>query len=154
MIRQTLLSATVVILAGVLFDFVTNEQGSRSPILAGGVALALYIAASLVMGLLNLISGALYLWLFADKDLSESMLDDLRRAKIRGPRAYEPKTHEYLSSLADDPEAPVAERVKAASMYGAYLATTSHGIFRSLAITRAYDNAVLRYSQEAPAHAD
>lgn len=149
-IKRSLLGSVVIFLAGILFDSLVNEPEYQSPFLAGCAAIAIYILVITILGLLNLITGALYLWIFADKDMTESFLDDFRNAKLRGPRNYEPKTHEYLMSIADDDETAIDQRIRAATLLGSYRAAMSNGLFRSLAVTRALDNAVLRYSQEAP----
>lgn len=153
-IKRLLLSLAVIFIAGVVFDRIVNSAMDRSPFTAGLVALGLYLAFLLVVGILDLISGALYLWLFGGKDLTAGILDELRAAKMPAPRGYDPKNYDYLAILADDESAEPADRVKAAVMVGAYSALMRHGIFRALAIRQALDEAVLRYSQEAPQRAE
>ncbi|MEA3044159.1 MAG: hypothetical protein QOH47_1997 [Sphingomonadales bacterium] len=153
-IKQTILSLVIVFLAGVIFDRIFAEPYYRNPGGAGLVALGLYLAALAILGMLNLITGAIYLWLFAGRDLADAALDELRNLKLPAPRSYDPKTYDYLAILADDEGADPNDRVKAAVMVGAYSVHMSKGIFRGLAIRKAMDEAVLRYSQEAPQRRD
>jgi hypothetical protein len=153
-IKRMLLSLAVIFIAGVIFDRIVNVPMYRSPLVAGFLALAAYIAVLLVIGFLDLISGALYLWLFGGNDLTAGILDELREAKLPAPRSYDPKNYDYLAILADDESAEPADRVKAAVMVGAYSTLMRNGIFRALAIRKALDEAVLRYSQEAPQRAE
>lgn len=149
-IKRTLISLAVIFVAGLVFDHFTNDPYYRSPLLAGSVAVGIYLAFSLMVGLLNLISGALYLWLFGGKDMIAGVLDELRQARLPAPRPHDPKNYDYLEMLADDETAEPKDRVKAAVMIGAYSALMRNGIFRALAIRNALDEAILRYSQEAP----
>lgn len=149
-IKRTALALVIVALAGVAFDYVTNGPQDRSPLTAALVALAIYLVANLLLALLNAISGALYLWLFADADLSGAMLDQLRAAKLPPPDRYQPRTHEYLAIMADDEQAEPNDRVKAAIVLTNFNAAKRNSIFRGLALTKGMDNAVLRYAQEAP----
>lgn len=153
-IKQMLLSLAVIFIAGVIFDRIINSAEDRTPFMAGLVALGLYLAFLLVAGILSLISGALYLWLFGGKDLTAAIIDELRATKLPAPRSYDPKNYDYLAILADDESAEPAHRVKAAALVGAYSVHMSRGLFRSLAIRQALDAAVLRYSQEAPQRAE
>lgn len=149
-IKRLLLSLAVIFFAGVIFDHFASDAGNRSPLLAGLVALGLYLVFLLVVSILNLISGALYLWLSGGKDLTAGILDELRQAKLPAPRKHDPKNYDYLAALADDESAEPTDRVKAAVMLGAYSAIMRNGIFQPLAIRKALDEAILRYSQEAP----
>ena len=149
LIKQSLMSLTVIFIAGVLWDHSFNEPSSREPLFAGAIAVAIYIAIAAIMGLLNVITGAIYLWLFAEKDLSEAVLDDLRAMKLPAPRSYDAKNYDYLATLADDESVEASDRVKAAALYGTYKGNM-RGLFRSLALRKAINAAVLRYYQEAP----
>jgi hypothetical protein len=149
-IKQSLMGLSVVFLAGVMFDHYTNEPGYRSPLTTGMIALVLYIAVSALMGLLNLITSALYLWLFAEGDLSAAVVDDLHAMDILPPRSQDPKNYEYLAILADDESVKASDRVKAAALHATYQANMSKGLFRALALRKAIDAGVLRYYHEAP----
>lgn len=154
LIKQTILSLGIVFLAGVILDRVLNAPYERSPIFAGLIALGIYLVAVLILSTLHFISNALYLWFFSGKDLVAAALDDLRALKLPPPRSYDPKTYDYLAILADDESADPNDRVKAAAIVGSYSALMRKGIFRAIAIRKAMDDAVLRYSQEAPQRAE
>jgi hypothetical protein len=149
-IKRLLLSLVVVAVAGIVYDRATAHSWDRSPGTAALVAVGLYLAAGAVLGVMHLVAGGLYLAVFADKDITEAVLDDLRRVELPAPSRHEPKTYDYLASLADDEEAAPNDRVRAAVLVGSYSTAMQHGIFRSLALRRAIDAAVLRYAQEAP----
>jgi hypothetical protein len=149
-IKRTVLALIIVALAGVGFDYLTNSPEDRSPLTAAAVALGIYLVVNLILGVLNALSGALYLWLFADADLTGAMLDQLRMAKLPPPERYQPKTNEYLAMLVDDGRADPNDRVKAAIIFSEFNAAKRSSIFRGLALMKAMDTAVLRYAQEAP----
>jgi hypothetical protein len=100
--------------------------------------------------MVHLMANALYLWLFGGKDMAAGVLDELRNLRLPAPRRIDPKNYDYLAALADDESADPNDRVKAAAMVGAYSVLMRKGIFQALAIRKALDEAVLRYSQEAP----
>jgi hypothetical protein len=149
-IKKTLLSLLIVFLAGVAFDYFSNEPDYRSPWTTGVVSIVLYFVATLIILLLNLVTNLLYMWLFLDKELSAAIVEDLHNAKILPPRSQDSKNRHYLAELADDEEAPVPDRVRAAVLHGSYANAMSSGLFRAVSLQRAIDNAVLRYYQEAP----
>jgi hypothetical protein len=148
--KQFAISLLVLFIFGVAFNYFAYNPESRSPFLAGFLAMVVYLVVVAGMGLLNLISGALYLWVFADKDLSAAILDDFRAVRLPAPRNSDSKTYDYLASLADDESAAASDRVKAAVLHGSYQTALGQGFFRALIFRRAIDNAVLRYYQEAP----
>jgi hypothetical protein len=150
LIKQFLLSAVVVFGAGALYDYLMTDEFSRSPFTAGLVALAIYVVASVILMLLHAISGALYLWLFAGSDMVDGMVEEMHAAKLPPPRRGDLKNFDYLLEFANDEDAPATDRVRAASFYSTYNALMMRGIFRALAVRRALDKAILRYSQEAP----
>jgi hypothetical protein len=150
-VKRSLLSAFVIFLFGALIEFLMADASTGNDAFFGGlIALALYVAAVVLLGILNVISGAMYLWLFSKNDMVDSIIDDLRAVRLRPPGSHDPKTFDYLRELSQDEEAPVAERVKAAMLYGSYNAVMGVGLFRSLMMHKAIDSAILRYSQEAP----
>lgn len=150
LIKKTLLTFVVLFVLGFLFDRFTNEPEYRSPFLAGAVVIACYIVISVSWQIFHALVDWLYLSLFAGDDLSSTVLDDLRRMKIPPPSIYESKNHRYLAELADSPFADANDRVAAAVLHGGYKSEMARGLFRSLMLQKAIDDAVLRYSQEAP----
>lgn len=150
MIKQSLAGIIVAFFFGVIFDVFTNYPGSRSPLTAGLVACVVYWFASLTIALMGALSNALYLWLLSGDDMVDGILEEMRSLKLPPPRSGQSKNYDYLSQLAFDDEAEVIDRVRAASFTGAYNVLMSKGIFRTLAIRKALDAAVMRYSQEAP----
>lgn len=150
-IKQTALSMCIAFFLGLLFDHFISEPDRRSPIMAGSVGVALYFLASLCLSILHGITGAFYVWLFSKNDVSDAVLHDLRSQKILAPTKQDRKTIDYLSDLAADESAPVYQRVKAATLAGAYsIGLNRGGIFRNMAMRRAADAAMLQYYQEAP----
>jgi hypothetical protein len=149
-IKQLLISLIVVFLIGALYDYSTNDSDYRSPLMAGLVGIAIYIFLSVCLSILNAMSGAFYLWIFAGNDMVSSILDDLRASRIPPPRPDQPKNFDYLEMLANDESESANDRVRAAVLLGGYNAAMVRGLFRSLAMRKALDEGVLRYSQEAP----
>jgi hypothetical protein len=152
-IKKSLLVLVIVFLAGILFDRIINDPEARSPIVAGLIAIGVYFAVTALLGILHAISGAVYLWLFASSDLVDGILSELRAAKVPPPRDFDPRNFDYLGLLADDPSEVADERVKAAAFFAGYTVVMKKGLFSSLAIRKALDDAVLHYSQEAPRRA-
>lgn len=151
-IKRTLLSVGVAFVAGMIFErLFGNAYGESEAFQAGFIAVAVYAAAGIGLALINLASGALYLWWFADKEMTETILEEFRALKMPPPGQYASKSFAYLAELADDKYADPDDRVKAAFMHGTYKAIMAKGLFRSLAVGKALDNAILRYAQEAPA---
>ena len=150
-IKRTALSLIAAFALGVLFDYLAYEEFERSGLVAGLVAVALYLLAGLGIGVVNLISGLIYVWLWGGKDMKEAILHDLRSAKLPPPDEYHAKRFDYVAEVADDDEYPPETRVKAAGLYAAYhLASQRAGFFNGVALAQAADEAVLRYAQEAP----
>jgi len=150
LIKQSLLVFAIIFVTGAIVDHLINDVSSRSPIMAGLVAIAAYLAATTIIGLLHAVSQMIYLWLFSGDDMVGSMLDDLRSSRLPPPNDRQPKTFDYIEQLANDEEAPANDRVRAAVLYGGYNAVMMRGLFRALALRKALDEAVLRYTQEAP----
>lgn len=73
LIKQSLLGIAVIFVAGALWDHFYNDPSSRAPLLTGSIAVAIYLVLIAIMGVLNAITGALYLWLFAERDISEGL---------------------------------------------------------------------------------
>lgn len=151
-LKRNAVALAVVFILGILFDLYFYEPYDRSGFWAGIVAIAIYLAASFCLGLVNLLSGLGYNWLFQEKDLEETILDDLRKSKLPGPDDWQQKRFDYLAELADDDDLPADVRVKASALYAAYqVAIQRAGMFNGLALGKALDAATLRYAQEAPA---
>lgn len=154
MIKRALLSIVVIFFAGIALDLLLNDRGERNLITSGLITIGLYLGAVLIVEILNLVSGTIYLWLFAERDFTAAVLDDLREAKLPAPRNCDPKNYSYLAALTDDESAPTPDRIRAAFLYGAYKNAMTSGLFRGLALHKAIDEAMLRYSQEAPQRAE
>lgn len=149
-IKKTLLGLFIIFIAGMLYDRFTNYPEFRAPLTAGIISVGLYLALSTAMALLNAICDAIYLWLFAEGDLSGAVLEELHARKIPAPGAHDPKNFDYLAILADDEDAEASDRVKAAFVFGSYKAVMGNSIFKALAFRKGIDAAMLRYVQEAP----
>lgn len=153
-VKQGLLGLAVAFCVGVLFDRAFTPAYDRNALAAGAIAIALYVVAGLALGLVSFVTGLLYMKFFAVNDLSGAVLDEFRTLKIPPPRSYHSKTFDYLAALADDGREDADDRVKAAMVYGNYKAAMGTGIIRTLTMRKAVDNAILRYSQEAPTTKD
>lgn len=149
-VKTGLLSLAVAFCAGVLYDRVFTSADERNGMTAGFIAVALYLVASLLIGLIGFVTSLLYMKFFAVGDLSGAALDELRVLKMPPPRSYHSKNFDYLTALADDSRERPDDRVMAALFAGIYKGTMGSGIIRSLTIRKALDEAILRYSQEAP----
>lgn len=137
---------------GVGIDRWMNSESDQTPVLtAAAISIAFYLALSLAMGLVNFVSGLLYLWAFGGKDIEDGALNDLRNARLPSPAKHQAKRFDYLVELADDAEVPADVRVRAAGLYAAYqVAIQRAGMFGGLAIAKGLDDATLRYAREAP----
>lgn len=144
------LTLIFVFIIGLFFDRFTNEPEYRSPYLAGAISVAIYIVVTSVLGLFHLMVGGIYLKFFSRNDLVDFALEELRNSKIPPPSRYNSKNQRYLGELADSESADPKDRVAAAMLLGAYKNAMAAGLFRSLALSRALDAAVLRFSQEEP----
>lgn len=144
------LTLIFVFIIGLLFDRFTNETEYRSPFLAGAISVAIYIILISLLGLFHLMVGAIYLKFFSRNDLVDYALEELRNSRIPPPSLYNSRNQRYLGELVDSESADPKDRVAAAMLLGAYKNAMAVGLFRSLALSRALDAAVLRYSQEQP----
>lgn len=128
-----------------------SEYSDDNPLMIGLFGVAIYFVVSFIMSIIHGLSGLLYLWLDKGRDLQELVLADLRAARLPAPREHHMKTISYLSELAADQDETPEDRVKAAAL-SATVATVIQvsGLFGGLAWQRAADEAVLRYSLEAP----
>lgn len=127
------------------------EYGEFHPWRDAWIGVALYLGASLALGLVNAAGGIIYLTLDKGTDFEEFVLDDLRRAKLPPPKGWQSTRLEYVAQVADDEHEEVRIRVRAAAVHGAMsTASKSLGFFRGLAFEGAADRAVLRYAAEAP----
>lgn len=148
--RRTILTVVIVFGLGLITESLINPGPYSEPVQAGFIAVAIYLFAIVALSILHAIVGAIYLWWFADRDFTESVLDDLRASKLPAPEPYDSKTFDYLAELADDESQPVAVRVRSAVLFGQYKQAMIGGLFKSLAIRRGIDSAVLRYASEGP----
>ena len=87
-IKKTLLGLFIIFIAGMLYDRFTNDPDFRAPLTAGIISVGLYLALSTVMALLNAICDAIYLWLFAEGDLSGAVLEELHAPNSNVPPAW------------------------------------------------------------------
>jgi len=148
--KQLMLGLAVAFVCGLLWDKFINEPYARSGLWSGFVAVLVYVFASFAISFIQFLSGLAYLKLFAGKDLSGAILDEFRAAKMPAPREYQAKNFDYLAELADDPSEDPGDRVKAAIIFGSYKTAMGAGIIRALIVRAALDDAILRYSLEAP----
>ena len=149
--KRTILSLLVAFALGLLFDRFVFEEYQRSGWAAGLVAIGLYVAAGLAIGLVNFVSGILLAAVWGAKEMRDAVLHDLRAAKLPPPDEYHAKRFDYLDWIASDEEYPADVRVRAAALYAAYtVAYQRAGFFNAVALAQAADDAVLRYAQEAP----
>lgn len=148
-IKKSLIALCLVFLIGFAFDYFTASDRYKAPFAAGFISIAIFVVANLGVILINVVSHAVYLWLFNGRDMEDAILDDFRRAKLPPPTEYDLKRFEYLQELADDVDADPNDRVKAAVLFGGYNTAMSRGLFASLSMRRALDGAILRYSHEA-----
>ena len=148
-IKRLLLSLAVVFCIGIATSFIW-DKGDLNPLISGIIAIAIYLLLSGAMLIVGAITNLIYLWLFADKDLSAAVVEELRAVAIPAPNEYDFKNFSYLETLASDESARASDRVNAAMLLGAYTNAMSRGVFMSLALRKAIDDGILRYSQEAP----
>lgn len=151
-IKRMIAGFVVAYALSVAFSWATkSEYSDDNPLAVGLIGVVIYLAVSFAMSIIHGLSGLLYLWLDKGRDLQELVLSDLRSARLPAPREHHMKTTSYLAELAADQDEDAEDRVKAAAL-AATIATVikSSGLFAGLAWQRAADEAVLRYSQEAP----
>lgn len=153
-LKRMAISLLVVAVAGLLWDrWMTSDSygDSNAPVEVALISIAVYLAVVVATGLVHVISGALYLWWFGGKDMQAEVLEDLRRSRLPGPTDWQPKRFDYLEMLAGDSDADPDDRVKAGALYAAYqVAYQRAGFFAGVALAQAWDNAALRYAEEAP----
>ncbi len=148
-LKRALFGFAFVFIAGIAWEWAFVEPYERNGLMAGVWATLLYLAVSIVFGIVNGLSGLAYLWLFGGSDMKELALADLRNSRLPGPRPYQAKRFEYLTELADNEDEDTATRVKAGALYaGYYVAMRRSGFFGGLALEKALDEATLRYSAE------
>ncbi|WP_374420936.1 hypothetical protein [Novosphingobium arvoryzae] len=151
-LKRTSFTLFFVFFAALIWERAFLEPYERNGVEAGFWAIALYIAASVVFGIMNALSGLAYLWIFGGNDLKDLVLSDLRNSRLPGPQPYQAKRFDYLAELADDEDVDPKIRVKAAALHSSYQVSIQQaGIFGGLALAKALDEATLRYSAEAPA---
>lgn len=150
-LKRNALTFGILFVLGVLIDLYFFDPYERSHGWAGLVAIVIYVIAIAGIGLINILSGVAYAWLFQDKDLEDLVLNDIRNANLPGPDEYQQKRFDYLVELADDEDLPADVRIRAAALHASYqVAIQRAGMFNGLALARALDSAALRFSQETP----
>ncbi|MCG6119770.1 MAG: hypothetical protein MEP44_03905 [Blastomonas sp.] len=150
-LKRLAFDLALVFFAGIVWEWAFFEPYQRNGLLAGAIAILIYFAVSMSLGFVKGLSGLVYLWLFGGSDLKELVLADLRNARLPAPRKNQPKRFDYLLELADDETEEANVRVRAGSLYAAYnVAVQRAGLLGGLAMTKALDDATLRYSAEAP----
>lgn len=150
-LKRTAVTLFFVFFAALIWERAFLEPHERNGVQAGFWAIVLYIAASIVFGVMNVLSGMIYLWFFGGTDMMDLVLADLRDSGLPGPQPYQTKRFDYLAQLADDEDFDPKIRVKAAALHSAYqVGIQRAGIFGGLALAKALDEATLRYSAEAP----
>lgn len=151
MLKKNAVALAVVFAIGLAADMYLNEPGERSGFWAGLIAIAAYLLAMLALGLVTLVSGLIYLWLFQAQDIQDLALDDFRKFRIPSPGVWQEKRFDYLIEVSEDEDQPAHVRVQAGAMYAGYqVAIQRAGLFGGLAMAKALDAAALRYSQESP----
>lgn len=136
---------------GIAWELAFLESYQRNGLTAGLIAVLVYLAASFTFSMVTGISGLAYLWIFGGNDLKEGVLADLRNARLPGPKRHQAKRFDYLIELADDASEEVETRIRAAALHIGYqVAVQRSGLLAGLALTKALDEATLRYSEEAP----
>lgn len=150
LIKRSILSLIAVFFAGVFFQaFFTNDREHAGE--AGLTALGFYLAASIILGIINFVCGGIYNLFFAEGDYKETYLADFRLRGMPFPRRFDSKTINYLDNIANDPTVGIDDRVKAAFFIGHHRAVVSTaGFWGGLTLERAANEAVLRYAAEAP----
>ena len=150
-LKRLVFGLVFVFAAGIAWEWAYVEPYNRNGWLAGAWAIVIYFAVSIVLGMLNGLSNLAYLWLFGGSDLKELVLADLRNSRLPAPRAYHAKRFDYLAELADDETEEASVRVRAGALHAAYqIAIQRSGFIGGLALSKALDEATLRYSAEAP----
>lgn len=151
-IKRTVAGLAVVYAISVAFSWATkSEYSDDNPLEMGFIGLLIYLAVSFAISILHGLSGFLYLWLDKGRDLQELVLSDLRSARLPAPREHHMKTTSYLAELAADADEDAEDRVKAAALSATITTTIKQsGFFAGLAWQAAADEAVLRYTKEAP----
>lgn len=139
---------------GVIIQWFWFDDKQGAP-MAGLAFILAYLVASIGLAVANGISGAIYGVVFAEGDFKESYLTDLRLRNMPYPRWVDPKRIDYLDQIANDPSADSEDRVKAAYFIGHHRAVVSTaGFWMGIVIENAANEAVLRYSAEAPNQLD
>ena len=111
-----------------------------------------YLAASLILGIINWLNTMLYAWLFGTKQLEDVLLEVMRTGPP--PSEFSTKRLDYLVDIANDSygeDYSMDDRLKAATLYGSLTAQATHGNFiQQIWFTMAADAAAQRFANEAP----
>jgi hypothetical protein len=147
--KRNLVLLIVIFALGVLYETAINNSKNDSWLVAGGFAIALYAATSLLLWAIRAVSRAIYLSLFFQNDMTSSILSGMRNMKIPPPKRQNEKTMAYFLELANDSASELPDRLKAASFVAAYEATkVSMSFLEARAYAMAADAAVNRYYLE------
>ena len=76
-LKRLVFGLVFVFAAGIAWEWAFFEPYERNGLLAGVWAVLIYLAASIVFGIVNGLSGLAYLWLFDGSDMKELVLADL-----------------------------------------------------------------------------
>lgn len=151
LIKRSAFGLGFVFISGPVIEWIFFEPHERNGLMAGVVAVLVFLAASVAFSIINALSGLAYLWLFGGSEMQDLVLADLRSSEIPGPRPHQMKRFDYLVELADDDDESPAVRVRAGALYASYqVAVQRSGFFGGLALAKAMDEATLRYAAEAP----
>lgn len=151
LIKQTVASFLVAYLLSVAFQYIATDNSYSNPWTDAFWGIALYLAASLACGFVNLLAGFLYIFFDKGEDFKALVLEDLRSSRLPPPDIYYPKTVSWLVQLADDEDAPAEDRVKAATLSAVIDAATKRaGFFAGIVRSEAANAAILQYASEAP----
>ena len=144
------LALTMAFLFGVFWNLLFSKF-DKMPLQSGLLFAAIYIAASAFAMIVNLVSGIAYNKFIQNRIIRDAFLDELRRSAIPFPRRNDPRRFDYILSIAEDESIDANTRVKCAIFHATNEAHIGKsGFFNSITMRRAMDDAVLRFSQEAP----
>jgi|JI9StandDraft_2_1071091.scaffolds.fasta_scaffold37011_2 hypothetical protein len=116
-----------------------------------GVGTILIVVVESVLNMKNWLIRSLWVHWFGKGYTETLVLEALRKMSLPPPDEYHRRNFEYLSDLADDPEASADDRVMAASTYTAFKTQWSgQGITRSVLLEGAANEAFSKWVAETP----
>ena len=150
-LKRSMICLAIIFAVGMLTEYIFGQY-DKDYFAAGLWALALYTTAKLCLWLVDAAGTYISIAVVGTKNLESMTLNELRANKAPYPRPWDAKTHDYLADLADDDDESAADRVKAMAMSIGYKTAINNAPFYvRRQITDAVNNAILRYSAEAPA---